>query len=80
MIANYLLLFQNLESDLLLHPVVKSFISWKWSRYIAWFYILDLTFYLVFLCFLTGFAVHVHNPQLDICKKIYSFMVCGVCK
>jgi transient receptor potential cation channel subfamily A protein 1 len=57
----------DIDSDLLLHPVVKGLLSWKWTRYIALFYFINLAIYLVYLGFLTGFALQVPNPQLDIC-------------
>jgi hypothetical protein len=61
----------DIDSDLLLHPVVKGLLSWKWTRYIALFYFINLAIYLVYLGFLTGFALQVPNPQLDICNKIF---------
>ena len=68
---------QVIDSDLLLHPVVKALFSWKWTRYIASFFFINLTIYLVYLGFLTGFALQVPNPQHDICK-IYQSTFCSL--
>ena len=67
-IYNIIIHIQDSESKLLLHPVVKSLLSWKWSRYIALFFFINLVLYLVFLSFLTAFALIVPNPQLSICE------------
>ena len=67
-IYNIIIHIQDSESKLLLHPVVKSLLSWKWSRYIALFFFINLVLYLIFLSFLTAFALIVPNPQLSICE------------
>ena len=61
------LLLQN--EKLLTHPVVTSLLRWKWIRYLAWFYFINLLVYLFFLSFLTAFALTVPNPQRSVCKR-----------
>ena len=63
------MLFFLQSTELLLHPVVISLLRWKWTRYIAWFYFLNLGLYLTFVGFLTAFALTVPNPQLQACKE-----------
>jgi len=62
---NYTTHFQ--DGDLLLHPVVGSLLRWKWLRYIALFYLINYGLYLIYIIFLTTFALNVPNPQLPAC-------------
>lgn len=54
--------------NLLNHPVVGSLLHQKWNAFGIWVYLLNLFMYIVFLSFLTAFALEVPNPQADICK------------
>jgi hypothetical protein len=60
------------DSDVLLHPVVRCLLRWKWSHYIVFFYGINLAIFMVYLGFLTAFALNVPNPQMNFCKKCSS--------
>ena len=56
-----------MQTKLLDHPLVSSLIAYKWSK--AWrFYLINILFYLVFLVFVTAFALELPNPQSELCK------------
>ena len=59
---------ENNRNELLQHPLVTSLLNHKWNRFGAWFYFANLFFYLVYVIFLTAFALVVPNPQDDDCK------------
>ena len=49
--------------DLLKHPLVTSLLRDKWQTYGFIIYFANLFIYLIFLAFLTTFALSVPNPQ-----------------
>ena len=62
---------QNKRTELLNHPLVTTFIAYKWKR--AWpLYLANVLFYLVFLSFFTAYALVVPNPQSELCELFYA--------
>lgn len=57
------------RTDLLKHPLVTSLLNQKWQRYGAWFYSINILVYVLFLIFLTAFALSIHSPLEDPCKS-----------
>lgn len=60
--------------DLLKHPLVTSLLNYKWKTYGRYFYFGNLLIYIIFLLFLTAFALTVINPLEPICKHLDSSM------
>ena len=60
--------------DLLKHPLVTSLLNYKWKTYGRYFYFGNLLIYIIFLLFLTAFALTVINPLEPICKRLDSSM------
>ena len=52
-----------------------SLLNWKWSMYMVVFFFVNLGLYLVFLSFLTAFALHIPNPQLIACEEIIDYIL-----
>ena len=57
------------QIGLLKHPLVTSLIDKKLNNFGWYFYFTSLLLYLVFLIFLTSFALVVLNPQTDTCES-----------
>ena len=58
------------RTDLLKHPLVTSLLNHKWQRYGEWFYSTNVLVYIVFLIFLTAFALSIHSPLEVPCKSV----------
>ena len=56
------------RSELLQHPLVTSLLNHKWNGFGAKFYFVNLLIYLLYVIFLTTFALVVPNPQSNGCK------------
>ena len=52
---------------MLTHPVISSLLNHKWFHFGLWMYLLNLLVYIIFLVFLTSFALVVLNPQSNTC-------------
>ena len=52
---------------MLTHPVISSLLQHKWFHFGFWFYLLNLLIYIIFLVFLTAFALVVLPPQSNTC-------------
>ena len=61
---------ENNRSELLQHPLVTSLLTHKWNQFGAWMFFINLLFYLVYIIFLTAFALTVPNPQNEMCKFV----------
>ena len=57
------------QIDLLKHPLVTSLLDYKWRTYGRYFYFSNLFIYLVFLAFLTAFALVSPNPGSETCER-----------
>jgi hypothetical protein len=70
--ANHLLsiIVNSGQTDLLKHPVVFSLLQQKWRSYGCAVYWGNLFVYLLFLMFLTTFALTVPNPETESCKAV----------
>ena len=62
---------------MLTHPVISSLLQHKWFHFGLWFYLLNLLIYIIFLVFLTAFAVVVLTPQSNTC--MYNLYVQSNC-
>ena len=56
------------ETELLQHPVVRSYLHLKWNALGFHFYFFNLFMYALFLLCLSVFSLVVNNPLGDICK------------
>ena len=52
---------------MLTHPVISSLLQHKWFQFGLLFYLLNLLIYIIFLVFLTTFALVVLPPQSNTC-------------
>ena len=52
---------------MLTHPVISSLLQHKWFHFGLWFYLLNLLIYIIYLGFLTAFALLVVPPQSNTC-------------
>ena len=68
--CNYMYVFQvQSEAAMLLkHPLVCSLLAYKWKSYGRFFYLTNLLLYLVFLSFLTAYALVLPSPLLTVCE------------
>ena len=66
------------RTNLLQHPVTRELVSYKWKAYAMPAFLINLAIYLVFLAFLTAFAVVIplpigspecENDAVDDCTK-----------
>lgn len=55
------------RTDLLTHPLVTSLLNQKWNSYGRIVFYTNLAIYLVFLIFLTAFALVIPNPLSPVC-------------
>ena len=67
----FFLQVKHRRSDLLKHALVSTFLRKKF-KFGAVFHLADLFLYLLFLMFLTSYALVVPKPLDDICKLRYS--------
>ena len=59
------------QIDLLKHPLVTSLLDYKWRTYGRYVYFGNLFIYLVFLGFLTAFALTSPNPVSRTCEPVF---------
>ena len=52
---------------MLTHPVISSLLQHKWFHFGLWLYLLNLLIYIIFLGFLTAFALVDIPPQSNTC-------------
>lgn len=60
----------NETTELLTHPVIKSYLNWKWITLGSVYYGVNVFVYIVFVACLSLFALTVNNPLDDICKFV----------
>ncbi|CAI8048714.1 Transient receptor potential cation channel subfamily A member 1 homolog [Geodia barretti] len=60
------------QIDLLKHPLVTSLLDYKWRTYGRYVYFGNLFIYVVFLVFLTAFALTSPNPVSRTCRAVLS--------
>ncbi len=58
----------NNRTDLLKHPLVTSLLKLKWITYGRQAYFFNLFIYIIFVIFITSFALLSLNPQSSTCK------------
>ena len=56
------------RTSLLQHPVTRELVSYKWKAYAMPAFLINLAIYLVFLGFITAFAVAIPLPNESKCK------------
>ena len=61
------------QIDLLKHPLVTSLLDYKWRTYGRYVYFGNLFIYVVFLVFLTAFALTSPNPVSRTCESFYFY-------
>lgn len=64
------LMVDSAQIDLLKHPLVTGLLNYKWQTYGRYVYFGNLCIYLVFLLFLTTFALVVPNPGSETCVAV----------
>ena len=52
---------------MLTHPEISSLLQHKWFHFGLWLYLLNLLIYIIFLVFLTSYALLVLPPQSNTC-------------
>ena len=68
---------ESKQTDLLTHPLVTSLLNYKWVHYGQYLYLANICLYLLFLAFITTFAVFAPAPNSRICeRKIILVMNC----
>ena len=75
-----LLTFQKKHgcSKLMKHPLVISLLDYKWKKFGRYIFFGNLLIYLIFLVFLTAFALVIRSPVERPCKHIlYKIFVCA---
>ncbi len=60
------------QIGLLKHPLVTSLLDYKWTTYVQYVYFGNLFVYLLFLSFLTAFALVVLNPLSCTCESLHA--------
>lgn len=60
---------------MLTHPVISSLLNHKWFHFGLLMYLLNLLVYIIFLVFLTSFALVVLTPQSNTCMFTVFFVV-----
>ena len=65
---NNILQVQKGRLQLLKHPLVGSLLHYKWKTFGQYGYFLNMLIYVIFLIFLTSFALVTLNPQSQSCK------------
>ena len=55
------------RTRLLQHPVTRELVSYKWKAYAMPVFVINLAIYLVFLAFLTAYAVVIPLPTESLC-------------
>jgi len=63
--------------DLLEHPLVGSLLHYKWKTFGMWMYLFNMFSYLLFVTFLTTFALSVMTPDTKICKAVLNGTFCN---
>ena len=58
------------RKDLLKHDLIVKRLNQRWNSLGVWLYLVNLIIYLLYLFFLTGFALTLPNPQSDTCKTV----------
>ena len=58
---------QHGRLEMLTHPVISSLLQHKWFHFGLWLYLLNLLVYIIFLGFLTAFALVDIPPQSNTC-------------
>lgn len=61
--------------DLLKHKMIVTWLNQKWNKLGVWLYLANLLIYLVYLTFLTGFALTLPNPQSDTCTCVCIILI-----
>ena len=65
-------------SKLMKHPLVISLLDYKWKKFGRYIFFGNLLIYLIFLVFLTAFALVIRSPVERPCKHIlYKIFVCA---
>ncbi len=67
-ICHFHLQARNNRKNLLQHDEVQAFINCKWADYGVFVHILNVIFFIIFLTFLTAFALTSINPKEDTCR------------
>ena len=65
--------------DLLKHPLVTSLLNYKWRTFARYVYFGNLLIYLIFLIFLTCFALLVINPLTQTCECFHNVLTWNGC-
>ena len=66
---------------LLKHPLVTSLVDYKWRNYAAWMNLIFFLIYVVFISFLTAFAITALPPGTSTCEfvlRAYTWMYCCI--
>ncbi len=79
-----LLQVEKKQKMLLDHPLTVALLKSKWNKFGILGYGFGLLFYIVFLIFLTYFALTSPNPQDSTCKFCVNFILyyyaCNLCR
>ena len=62
------------RNDLLKHPAVTSLLDYKWTAYGGFLFLINFITYLIFLLFLTTYALLLPHPDHSFCEYILYFM------
>ena len=56
------------RTEILQHPVIRSFLLQKWKKFGFYYYLFTMLTYGLFLFLLTAFSMISNNPLGDVCK------------